>query len=97
MFSQPRYNKPGMQEEYVIIDQGKEYEYSVICTTDKKNLWIIARSPSMSNDVLEKISNNLEKQGFQRGNLINTMHTKNLQPVQLSTRKAEDVPGGLPK
>jgi len=85
------------RKEYVIIDQGKEYEYSVICTTDKKNLWIIARSPSMSNEVFEKISNNLEKQGFLRGNLLNTVHTKNLQPVQLSTRKAEEVPGGLPK
>jgi apolipoprotein D and lipocalin family protein len=80
------------RKEYVIIDQGKEYEYSVICTADKKNLWIIARSPSMSNEVFEKISTHLEQQGFHRGNIIKTVHSKNLQPVQLNTPKAEEVP-----
>jgi apolipoprotein D and lipocalin family protein len=74
------------RNEYVIIDQGKEYEYSVICTADKKHLWIIARSPSMSSDVYEKIMTNVEKQGFQRGNLINTEHIKDLSPAQVSTR-----------
>lgn len=62
------------RKEYVIIDQGTEYEYSVICTSDKKNLWIIARTPALSNDTFDKILNHLEKQGFSRDSLIRTEH-----------------------
>jgi apolipoprotein D and lipocalin family protein len=63
------------RKEYVIIDQGKEYEYSVVCTTDRKNLWIIARAPIISKDIFERILSNIEKQGFHRDNLIKTEHT----------------------
>ena len=70
------------RKEYVIIDQGKEYEYSVICTPDRKNLWIIARTPGISTDIFEKILNNLERHGFHRDNLITTEHRKNLPSDQ---------------
>jgi apolipoprotein D and lipocalin family protein len=63
------------RKEYVIIDQGNEYEYSVVCTPDRKNLWIIARAPIISKGTFDKILSNIEKQGFHRDNLIKTEHT----------------------
>jgi apolipoprotein D and lipocalin family protein len=54
----------------LIIDQGKEYEYSVIGTPDRKRLWIIARSPNVGADVFESIMQHIEKQGFNRENLV---------------------------
>jgi len=74
------------RNEYVVIDQGKDYEYSVICTADKKHLWIIARTPSISSDVFEKIVTAIEKQGFHRTNLIKTEHIRNLPSEQVNAR-----------
>jgi apolipoprotein D and lipocalin family protein len=64
------------RKEYMIIDQGKDYDYSVICTPDRKNLWIIARTPNMSKEVYDKILLNLEKHEFNTDNIIKTEHTK---------------------
>lgn len=58
------------RNEYLIISQGKEYEYSVIATHDRKHLWIIARSQSLPGDLFETILQQIEKQGFNRNNLI---------------------------
>jgi apolipoprotein D and lipocalin family protein len=58
------------RNEYLIIDQGKDYEYSVIGTPDRKRLWLIARSPVIKSDVFETILQNIEKQGFSREGLI---------------------------
>ena len=72
-------------KEYVFIDQGKEYEYSVICTADRKNLWIISRSPVISDEIFAGIASNIEKQGFQRERLIKTEHIVNNQPDPAQT------------
>jgi len=74
------------RKEYIIIDQGKEYEYSVICTSDRKHLWIIARSPSINSTILENILLNIEKQGFQRALLVKTEHAKDAPPDEVSTK-----------
>ena len=76
------------RKEYMIIDQGKEYDYSVICTTDRKNLWIIARTPNISKDVFDKILLNLEKQEFHRDKLIKTEHTKH--EIVLNDKQRKD-------
>jgi apolipoprotein D and lipocalin family protein len=65
------------RSEYLIIDQGDEYEYSVIGTPDRKHLWIISRTPEIDSDTFEEIIQNIEKQGFYRENLIKTQHSKN--------------------
>jgi len=56
--------------DYWIIDLGQEYEYAVIGTPNRQYLWILSRTPEMHPDVLEKILQNVEKQGFIRGNLL---------------------------
>ncbi|EKD37948.1 MAG: hypothetical protein ACD_75C00929G0004 [uncultured bacterium] len=56
--------------DYWIIDLGQGYEYAVVGTPDRKYLWILSRTSSMNTDVLAKILQNVEKQGFVRANLL---------------------------
>lgn len=63
------------RSEYWIIEQGKEYEYSVICTPDRKRLWIISRIPNVNSEVFDYIMQQVEKQGFSRDSLVKTDHT----------------------
>ena len=65
-----------LRKEYVFIDQGNDYEYAVICTVDRKHLWIISRTPTIPDDVFEKIVQHIEIQGFRRESLILTEHTQ---------------------
>jgi apolipoprotein D and lipocalin family protein len=56
--------------DYWIIDLGRDYEYAVVGTPNRKYLWILSRTPEMHPDILEKIVQNVEKQGFVRSNLL---------------------------
>lgn len=49
---------------YWIIDVEEEYEYAVIGTPNRKYLWILSRTPSMHAEVLARILQIVEKQGF---------------------------------
>jgi len=60
--------------DYWIIDLGREYEYAVVGTPNRRYLWILSRTPEIRPDILEKIVQNIEKQGFVRSNLI--LHNK---------------------
>jgi apolipoprotein D and lipocalin family protein len=65
-----------LRNEYVFIDQGNDYEYAVICTVDRKHLWIISRTPTIPSDVFENIEQHIKIQGFHREALIKTEHTQ---------------------
>lgn len=56
--------------DYWIIDLGREYEYAVVGTPNRRYLWILSRTQEMHSDILEKILQNVEKQGFIRGNIL---------------------------
>ena len=58
------------QGDYWIIDLGQEYEYAVVGTPNRKYLWILSRTKEMNPEILEKILQNIEKQGFVRENLL---------------------------
>lgn len=60
--------------DYWIIDLGEDYEYAVVGTPNRRYLWILSRTPEMRPVVLEKIFQNVEKQGFVRSNLL--LHDK---------------------
>lgn len=66
--------------EYVIIEQGKEYEYAVIGSHDRKRLWVIARTPNINADVFDAIVAHAEKQGFQRDHVLRTVHNPSVKP-----------------
>ncbi len=56
--------------DYWIINLGQEYEYAVVGTPDRKYLWILSRTPAMHPEILAKILENVEKQGFVRNKLL---------------------------
>ena len=56
--------------DYWIIDLGQDYEYAVVGTPNRKYLWILNRTPEMAPDVLARIIENVEKQGFDGSKLV---------------------------
>jgi apolipoprotein D and lipocalin family protein len=56
--------------DYWIIDLGREYEYAVVGSPNRKYLWILARKPMMETDVYKHILDLIAKQGFDIGRLV---------------------------
>jgi apolipoprotein D and lipocalin family protein len=56
--------------DYWIIDLGREYEYAVVGSPNRKYLWILARKPVMEKDVYKRILDLVAKQGFDVGKLV---------------------------
>lgn len=50
--------------DYWIIDLGKEYEYAVIGTPNRKYFWILARKSTMDDAQFTAIMKRAEQQGF---------------------------------
>ena len=50
--------------DYWIVDLGKEYEYSVAGSPNRKYLWILARRPVIEEAVYKGILEKLARQGF---------------------------------
>lgn len=56
--------------DYWIIDLGKDYEYAVVATPNRKYLWILARKPVLEQPVLDGILARLKQQNFSTEKLI---------------------------
>ncbi|MDR3578795.1 MAG: lipocalin family protein [Oryzomonas sp.] len=56
--------------DYWIIDLGRDYEYAVVGSPNRKYLWILARKPEMEKDVYKHILELVAKQGFDVGKLV---------------------------
>lgn len=56
--------------DYWIIDLGREYEYAVVGSPNRKYLWILARKPAMEKDVYKHILDLVAKQGFDIERLV---------------------------
>jgi apolipoprotein D and lipocalin family protein len=50
--------------DYWIIDLGKEYEYAVVGTPNRKYLWILSRTPVMADDLYGEIMERVKAFGF---------------------------------
>jgi len=50
--------------EYWVIGLGKEYEYTVVASPNRKYLWVLSRTPTMSDDLYADIMKEVERQGF---------------------------------
>jgi len=50
--------------DYWIIGLGRDYEYAVVGSPNRKYLWILARQPSMDDSVYQGILDRLTSQGF---------------------------------
>jgi apolipoprotein D and lipocalin family protein len=60
--------------DYWIVGLGKDYEYAVVGTPNRKNLWILSRTPQMDDQLFSQIIESVKSQGFNLDNLIKTRH-----------------------
>lgn len=58
--------------KYWIIDLADDYSYAVVSHPNKKYLWILSRTPKMSQEVYNGIISRLKKKGFDLNKLQNT-------------------------
>lgn len=56
--------------DYWIIDLGQDYGYAVVGNPSRKYLWILSRTPELQPEILAKILQNVERQGFVREKLL---------------------------
>jgi apolipoprotein D and lipocalin family protein len=60
--------------DYWIIDLGKDYDYAVVVTPNRKNLWILSRTPQMDDKLLSQLIESVKSKGFDVTKLIKTSH-----------------------
>lgn len=60
--------------KYWIIDLADDYSYAVVGHPNRKYLWVLSRTNSLSDSVFEKIKSTLIKKGFDEKKLIITKH-----------------------
>lgn len=65
--------------DYWVIDLESNYRYAVVGHPTKKFGWILARSPSLSDQELLTISENLQSQGYDTCQLLTTVQEGGIQ------------------
>ena len=60
--------------DYWIINLGKDYEYAVVGTPNRKYLWILSRTPHMDDKLFSQLIESVKSKGFNINNLIITSH-----------------------
>jgi apolipoprotein D and lipocalin family protein len=58
--------------DYRIIALDKEYRYAVVGSNDRKYLWILSRSRTLSDDVYSQLLADAAKQGFNTAQVVRT-------------------------
>lgn len=58
--------------DYWIIELGRDYEYAVVGTPNRKYFWILSRSPQMPDELYRQILQRAEQQGFLPAKVIKT-------------------------
>ena len=64
--------------DYWIIDLGKDYQYAVVGTPNRKYLWILSRTPQMDDKLFSQLNESVKSKGFDVNNLIKTSHKERL-------------------
>ena len=60
--------------DYWIIDLGKDYDYAVVGTPNRKYLWILSRTPQMDDKLFSQLIESAKSKGFNVNDLIKTSH-----------------------
>ena len=60
--------------DYWIIDLGKDYDYAVVGTPNRKYLWILSRTPQMDDVIFSQLIESIKSKGFDVNKLIITRH-----------------------
>lgn len=50
--------------DYWILDLGKNYEYAIVGTPDRKSLWFLSRTPQISTKLLNQLKEKAKSLGF---------------------------------
>jgi apolipoprotein D and lipocalin family protein len=53
-----------LEGDYWILKLGKDYEYAVVGSPDRKSLWILSRDASMNNELVDDIKAEFADKGF---------------------------------
>jgi len=61
--------------DYWIIDLGKDYDYAVVGTPNRKYLWILSRTSQMDDELFSQLVESVKSKGFDMSNLIKTSHS----------------------
>ena len=61
--------------DYWIIDLGKDYDYAVVGTPNRRYLWILSRTPQMDTKLFSQLIELVKSKGFDVENLIRTSHS----------------------
>jgi apolipoprotein D and lipocalin family protein len=60
--------------DYWIIDLGKDYDYAVVGTPNRKYLWILSRTSKMDDKLFSQLIESVKSKGFDVNSLIKTSH-----------------------
>jgi apolipoprotein D and lipocalin family protein len=60
--------------DYWIIDLGKDYDYAVVGTPNRKYLWILSRTPRMDEGLFSQLMESARLKGFDVNSLIRVSH-----------------------
>jgi len=60
--------------DYWIINLGKDYDYAVVGTPNRKYLWILNRTPKMDDNLFSQLAEFVKSKGFNVNKLIKTSH-----------------------
>ncbi len=60
--------------DYWIIYLGKDYDYAVVGTPNRKNLWILSRTQQMDDKLFSQLIESVKSKGFNVDKLIKTRH-----------------------
>ena len=60
--------------DYWIVDLGKDYDYAVVGTPNRKYLWILSRTPQMGGQLFSQLIESAKSKGFDVNKLIKPSH-----------------------
>ncbi len=63
---------PFVWGDYWILELAPDYSHVVIGEPDRKYLWVLARTPSLKEDLLQEILSRVKEQGYDLTSLIRT-------------------------
>jgi apolipoprotein D and lipocalin family protein len=70
--------------DYWVVALGNDYEYAVVGHPSRDYLWILSRSPTMTNDLYASIVHRLSLLGYETKRLKRTLHPIVLAPRSLN-------------
>lgn len=62
----------GVWGDYRILELDEQYRYAVVGSNDRKYLWILSRSPTLSDDIYKQLLARAAAQGFNSGQVVRT-------------------------